>query len=92
MLAAAPSNGDLVRLRWKIEIATGKVQLWQSINAAAETTGGLSAGGLAFAAWGTTQRLRLNSVGTANLGTTLALGLVVAIGDPTQAQLLSALS
>jgi hypothetical protein len=92
MTGTAPTNGQQVRLRWKIEVGTGEAQLWQSINGATETTPGLSAGGLSFVAWGTTQRLRINSVGTTNLGSVLALGLAVAIGTPTQAQLLAALA
>lgn len=88
---AAPTAGQHVRLRWRIEAGTGRVQLWKSIDGAAEIASGLSPG-LSFVAWSTPQRLRINSLGTGSVGSVLALGLVVAIGDPTQAQLLAALS
>lgn len=68
-LAAAPTSGQRVVLRGQL-YADGSVQLWQSINEAAETNTARStapAVGLA-SAWPATPRLRLNAVGTGNGG------------------------
>lgn len=90
-LAVAPTSGQEVRLRWH-RAADGNVQLWQSINGGAESTGGASTGGLSLVAFGAAQYVRLNSVGTGNLGSVLALGWVVDSGLQTEATLKAALT
>ena len=90
MTGTAPTTGQRVRLRWWL-YSDGKVYLRQSINGAAET-GPAASGTLALAsAWaGTT--CRLNSLGTANLGNTVALGAVVMLGNQTETVLAAALT
>lgn len=90
MTGTAPTSGQRVRLRWWL-YSTGSVQLWQSINGAAETGPSASGTNALATAWaGTT--CRLNSVGTANQGNTVALGAVVMLGNQTEATLLAALT
>lgn len=89
MTGTAPTSGQRVRLRWVLS-ATGTIQLNQSINGAAETSPAASAATALPASWaGTT--CRINSVGTANYGNNLYLGVVVMMGNQsltdTQAQL-----
>lgn len=85
MTGTAPTTGQRVRLRWELT-ASGTIQIWQSINGAAETTPGASAATTLPAAWaGTT--MRLNSVGTANQGANIYLGCAVMLGTVTAAQL-----
>jgi len=90
MTGTAPTVGQRVRIRWWL-YSTGSVQIWQSINGAAET-GPAASGTLALAtAWaGTT--CRLNSYGTGDYGVTLALGTVVMLGNQSEATLLAALT
>jgi hypothetical protein len=90
MSGTAPAAGQRVRLRWWLA-GDGSVRLWQSLNDGAET-GPSPSGALALAgAWGG-GTCRLNSVGTANQGTTLALGTVVMLGNQTETTLRAALS
>ena len=90
MTGTAPTTGQRVRLRWWL-YSDGKVLLQQSINGAAETGPAASATNTLAAAWaGTT--CRLNSLGTANLGNTVALGAVVMLGNQTETVLAAALT
>lgn len=90
-LAAAPSNGDLVRLRlWAYP--NGSVQLWQSINGAAETAATQS-GALTFgAAWSNPTRLTLNALGDFDIGVNDYTGLVLARANVAEAPLKAALA
>lgn len=89
-LAAAPTAGQRVRLRWLL-LSTGSVQIFQSIDGAAETTAAAS-GTLALAtAWAATTTLFVNGFGATNIGTQINLGVVVMPGNQTQATLLQAL-
>ena len=89
-LAAAPTAGQRVRLRWLI-LSTGSVQIFQSIDGAAETTAAAS-GILALAtAWSATTTLFFNSFGASNYGVGIFMGAVVMPGNQTQATLLQAL-
>lgn len=90
MTGTAPTSGQKVRLRWWL-YSDGKVDLWQSINDAAETSPAVS-GTLALAsAWGGTT-CRLNSKGTANYGAMIGLGCVVMLGNQTESTLKAALT
>lgn len=83
-LAAAPSNGDEVWLRFGLTLA-GVAQIWQSINGAAETTPGALAALALPAAWSATAGVttcHLNSVGTANQGNNLYLDFAIMLGAP----------
>jgi hypothetical protein len=65
LTSGQPTAGQRVRFRWTLS-AAGAIQLWQSINGAAETTATATALALP-AAWAAGARLRLNSRGaTAN--------------------------
>lgn len=89
-LAAAPTAYQRVRLRWLL-LSTGSVQIFQSIDGAAETTAAAS-GTLALAtAWAATTTLFVNGFGATNIGTQINLGVVVMPGNQTQATLLQAL-
>lgn len=89
-LAAAPTAGQRVRLRWLL-LSTGSVQIFQSIDGAAETTAAAS-GILALAStWAATTTLFLNGFGATVLGTQINIGVVVMPGNQTQATLLQAL-
>jgi len=90
MTGTAPTSGQRVRIRWWL-YSDGKVQIWQSINGAAET-GPAASGTLSLAtAWaGTTWRV--NSAGTANYGVTNALACVVMLGNQTEAVLGAAIT
>lgn len=66
MAGTAPVVGQRVRLRWEL-FASGSVRIHQSIGSAAETSAVASGTLTPAAAWGDT-RLRLGSIGTANLG------------------------
>ena len=97
VMTTAPVTTNRVRLRWWLT-STGTVQIWQSINGAAETTPGAS-GTLALGSiWGTAgspAKYWLNSLGTAGLigyGYAHFTGCVVMPGNQTQATLLQALS
>jgi len=90
MTGTAPTSGQRVRLRWALS-ATGTVQIWQSINGAAET-GPAASGTLSLAAaWGGTT-FRLNAVGSSNHGAMIGLGAVVMLGNQTAATLAAALT
>jgi hypothetical protein len=89
MTGTAPVNGDLVELRCHL-YADGGVQIWQSINGAAETTPGKSAT-QTINAWASPTILQLNAVGGGNIGVTDWLGFVLAGGLQTQTKLREAL-
>lgn len=90
MTGTAPTSGQRVRLRLTLS-ASGTIQLGQSINGGAETVPAASAATALPAVWtGTTGRL--NSVGTANYGANIYLGIVVMAGDQTAAVLQAALA
>jgi len=61
LTAGQPTSGQHVRLRWTLS-ATGVLNLWQSINGAAETTASAAALTLSTA-WASGARVRLNSRG-----------------------------
>lgn len=83
-LGSAPTTDQRVVLRGYL-YSDGSVQLWQSINGAAETATARSAGNTLAATWGATARLRLNSVGTGNAGSVWVkrLRLVPGLPDAT---------
>lgn len=83
--AATPAMGDAVALRWVL-YADGSVELFQSVNGGAETTGGRSAANVLAAAWGG-QTLRLNSVGTVDVGLAAYAKCVVDAGVQSLATL-----
>lgn len=95
-MATAPATSNRVTLRWALT-STGTVQLWQSLNGAAETTPGAS-GTLALGAlWGTAgsaAQIWLNTQGTAGLayGYVEMQGVVIMPGIQSQAVLLQALA
>ncbi len=62
-----PASGDRVVLRGYL-YADGSVQLWQSVNAAAEEFTARTAANALAASWVTGARVRLNSAGTTNIG------------------------
>lgn len=64
-LAVAPVNTDRVELRGTV-FSDGSVQLYQSINEAAETFTARTAANALAAAWGTGAKARLNGAGTGN--------------------------
>lgn len=88
--AAAPVNGDRVRMRCWL-YSNGSVQAWQSINGAAETATAQS-GSLALASWSTPTHLQINALGTGNIGSNDFIAVVLARGNLTQAQLMAAAS
>lgn len=79
MSGTAPVAGDLVELHWRLA-ADGKVKLWQRINGGSWTAATESGALTLAAAWGATTT-RLGSVGTANPGNNVYLGVVVDPGD-----------
>lgn len=89
-LTAAPTSGQLVRLRVQLS-ATGTIRIHQSINGAAETSATESAATTLPSAWtGTT--LYLNSVGTANTGANIYRAIVVMAGTQTATTLQAAIT
>ena len=95
-VSPAPTVAQLVQLRWVLN-STGSVQIWQSINGAAETTSGVSATLALGSIWGTTgspAKYWLNSIGTGGLAYGYAefQGVVVMRGVQTKATLLRALA
>lgn len=90
MTGTAPTTGQLVRLRWWL-YSTGSVQIWQSINGAAETGPAATSTNALAAAWAATT-CRLNSIGTSNAGNNIYGGAVVMLGNQTAATLLAALT
>lgn len=90
MSGTAPTTGDRVRLRWWL-YADGKIQLFQQINSAAETSASASSANTLGAAWAGTPDFRLNAVGTGTTGSSVFLGAVVSLGNQTQATLMEAL-
>lgn len=78
-LGAAPTVGQRVTLRGYL-YADGSVQLWQSINGAAETATARSAANTLAAAWGTGALTRLNGFGTGNGGSVWVKRLKVVPG------------
>lgn len=87
----APTAGQRVQLRWWL-YSDGKVQIWQSINGAAETaatvTGSLTLAG----AWSSPTFYWINGEGAANIGSCKSIASVVMLGNQTQAKLLEALA
>lgn len=82
-LAVAPTSGQRVRLRWQL-YSDGSVQLWQSINGAAETATVRSSANTLAASWGAGSAfLRLNSLGsgTATTGWYRLLKMVAGLPD-----------
>lgn len=87
MSGTAPTSGQLVQLRWRI-LSTGSVQIFQSINGAAETTATAS-GTLALgAAWASPTAFYLNSSGSGTIvGTSRFVGACVLQGTIGQTAL-----
>ncbi len=89
-LVAKPKSGDIVRLRWSLN-ANGSVQIWQSINGAAETAGSVSAANALAGSW-TIPWIFMGSLGITNVtGGYMAFRqqVVLAGADISQADLLS---
>lgn len=87
-----PTTGQRCRFRWWI-YSDGAVQSWMSINGGAETAGSKSAAKTFGAAWAGTPTLWINTIGTTfTYGHTILHGVVVALGNQTQANLLEALT
>ena len=84
-LAAAPSVGNRVALRGVLD-SSGRVQIHQSINGAAETSASQSGTNSLAAAWSDT-RLYANSTGATNQGATALVRCRVAFGSKTAAQM-----
>lgn len=81
-MATGPSVGQRVRLRWQLN-ATGSVQIWQSLNEAAETNPSAS-GTLALAsAWASSASLYVNALGTGTAGAMWLRRLKYVAGTPT---------
>lgn len=93
MTGTAPSASQRVRLRWWL-YSTGAVQIWQSKDGAAETTPGASGTNALAAAWAATTKYFVNSAGTAagTYGAMKLAGLVVGLGNQSQAAMLAALA
>lgn len=85
-MGTAPVVGNGVILRGWL-YGDGSVQLWQSINGAAETAGAQSSANTP-ASWSTPTRLTLNAAGTGNIGQNNFIGMSVMRGNQTQAKLL----
>lgn len=88
--ATAPTDGQLVVIRWQLN-ANGSVQMWQSINGAAETTTGATAANTPAAAWGSAAKIRLNSLGSGTAMTAWYLGAKIVYGSPSSSFLASIL-
>lgn len=84
-LAAAPASGNRVALRVQLA-STGTIQIWQSINGAAETTPGASGTNTLAAAWSDT-RLYGNSTGATNNAAVSLVRSRLAYGALTAAQM-----
>lgn len=80
-VAVAPSDGDMVELRAVLN-SDGSVQMGQSVNGDAETTGAVSSAAALAAAW-SDERIYLNSRGTSKTGFGSFLDLKVAAGVQT---------
>jgi hypothetical protein len=88
VLATKPTIGDIVRLRFSLN-ADGSVQIWQSINGAAETTPGASAANALGVAWSENYSW-LNGLGAGNQGFVAFRQMVVLPGaNISQADLLT---
>jgi hypothetical protein len=88
-MAVAPVDGDSVILRGQLYL-DGSVQLWQSINFAAESDSGRTAAptsGTLASSWGTGARVRLGATGTSAFGSLWAHRLKLGRGVPTYAQM-----
>jgi hypothetical protein len=90
-MATAPTAGQRCQLRWWL-YSDGKVQIWQSINGAAETTPGASATLALATDWATTTLVSINALGTGSNGARDWIGLAMMRGNQTQAALLQPLS
>jgi len=87
LTTGAPAPDDVVRLRWERAV-NGAVQIWQSINGAAETTA--SAASLVVVPWATGAVIRLNSRGdTENPAQGWYRRAKVVAGNPDLATLLA---
>lgn len=93
-IGITPTLGQRIRLRWQVRLDGGQLyaRLWQSTNGGAEVAANESLGLAAFATFGTSPKLRLNSIGASNGSTVAYHGGVVARGNLSQAQLLEALN
>lgn len=87
-LGAGPSNGDRVAIRVTLA-SDGKVQIFQSINGAAETGGSLSAANTLASDWSGTN-LYLGTTGSTNPGNMIAVRNRLALGSRTALQLTEA--
>lgn len=88
------SDGQLITLRWSLVVAGGNatIQLWQSVNGAAEVAASVSSS-VATGALGTTTLYWLNAMGAVqDYGSMLFGGAVVGLGNQSQADLLEALA
>lgn len=90
MSGTAPTAGQTVSLRWTL-LSTGVVQIHQAINGAAETSATASGTLTLGAAWASPSRCYLNT-GVGTDGTSKFVGLVIGLGNQTQADLLEALA
>jgi hypothetical protein len=84
-LAAAPSTGQRVALRVTLD-SSGRVQIHQSINGAAETSASQSGTNALAAAWGAS-RLYANSTGDTNAGAVCHVRIRVETGNKTATQM-----
>ena len=90
LTGTAPTSGQRVQLRWWL-YSDGSVQLWQSINLAAETTAARTAANALAAAWSATAKYNFNSYNGAT-GAIRLIGAVVMAGNQTQAVLKAAMA
>lgn len=84
-LAAAPASGNRVAIRATLD-SSGRVQIFQSINGAAETNGSLSGTNTLAAAWSDT-RIYANSTGATNAAAVSWVRVRLAYGGLTAAQM-----
>lgn len=91
--AVTPSAADRCRFRWWV-YSDGSVQAWLSRNGGAETAGSRSSAKTFAASWSATTKLWLNQLGTGafNYGCNQFVGIAVAQGNLTQAQLMAVLA
>lgn len=90
LLSTGPTSGQRVRLRWWL-YSDGKVQLWQSIDGAAETAASASTALTFGANWSSPAKYWFNAYNN-NFGAVRLIGAVVMLGNQTQAKLLEALA
>lgn len=78
--------GNRIRLRWQLN-ATGSVQIWQSINEAAETGPSASATLALATTWAASSSVYVNALGTGTAGAMWLRKVKFVAGTPTLAQL-----